>query len=673
MSSIAARQDALGDAALAWTKRDAPSELGRYAVKHGVRHLIALGHTQIAVERMLDVPFMAAMLRSYATFVEPLRHWRAVGIEKANHGWGWKNGQNFTLFEDPRDFADLGYFRDYGKREVEYVERAIDVAVVGIFLAQSDPGDTAKQMLVFASKVHQSSLRETHFDQGSEKEQSHPRRQASAISVEGPLGALYLRMGELGHAIAFARSRIPTWFDGDAFDALSHGYIHQAEDLARTLVVAGDIEEIEEGERLFGSVYREVLRQYGAECPIVLNCMSGQATALGALKRHQAAERLWQRVVELSAASLGETDPRTLLAVSCQGAEMSRVAQPEEAARRCRDSLALLEGALGCEHLDVQAAVFNLAVAEMASGRLESAEKLLRRALRDEQDRRRGSNADWRARVLLLLAEVLEASGRYDEAMLALIQAGSRSGDVRRQVHAEVERRLAQLKRATPKVGTAFTTDSRADRVDRVDRDSVTDPSVLLQRNLFELAEAAAARLWYRRRMRRFLTVLFTLGAVLLLALEEAYGFRVMLIPAVVCVLTAVVTGYSLVGNGALIGSMFGTGRSFESGRVVDPSRLCGNTVLLVRQCARARHRLLASIGPLSSVGEDAQVLASYSIWFAVDRSVDANDWTILRLAASLREQIECAFPGASSTSGVRSRFASAMGWAEFGLACQPR
>jgi hypothetical protein len=33
---------------------------------------------------MLDLPFMAAMCDAYPTFIEPLRHWRAVGVERAD-------------------------------------------------------------------------------------------------------------------------------------------------------------------------------------------------------------------------------------------------------------------------------------------------------------------------------------------------------------------------------------------------------------------------------------------------------------------------------------------------------------------------------------------------------------------------------------------------------------
>jgi hypothetical protein len=95
-TSARSRHAALAEAALAWTPRDEPDArerkarakreprpLDAYAVKHGVRHLLALGRKDDGVARMLDLRFMAAMLGAYPTFVEPLRHWRAVGLERA--------------------------------------------------------------------------------------------------------------------------------------------------------------------------------------------------------------------------------------------------------------------------------------------------------------------------------------------------------------------------------------------------------------------------------------------------------------------------------------------------------------------------------------------------------------------------------------------------------------
>ena len=89
-SSCAARHAALGDAALAWRPDALPSRspghfaLDAYAVKHGVLHLLALNRTEHAVSRLLDLHFKAALLDAYPNFVQPLRHWRRVGLDRAN-------------------------------------------------------------------------------------------------------------------------------------------------------------------------------------------------------------------------------------------------------------------------------------------------------------------------------------------------------------------------------------------------------------------------------------------------------------------------------------------------------------------------------------------------------------------------------------------------------------
>jgi hypothetical protein len=78
----------LGDRTVAWAPVDQPTTLDAYLVRHGVAHLFALGRRDEAEARLLDLPYMAAFAKAYDTFVEPLKAWRAVGLDRARVGYG---------------------------------------------------------------------------------------------------------------------------------------------------------------------------------------------------------------------------------------------------------------------------------------------------------------------------------------------------------------------------------------------------------------------------------------------------------------------------------------------------------------------------------------------------------------------------------------------------------
>ena len=80
--SLDALHSPFSAATLAWSADSRESSLTNYAVKQGVFHLLEQERKDEAETRMLDLRFMAAFSRAWETVVEPLKAWRAIGIQR---------------------------------------------------------------------------------------------------------------------------------------------------------------------------------------------------------------------------------------------------------------------------------------------------------------------------------------------------------------------------------------------------------------------------------------------------------------------------------------------------------------------------------------------------------------------------------------------------------------
>ncbi len=155
-----------------------------------------------------------------------------------------------------------------------------------------------------------------------------------------------------------------------------------------------------------------------ADGPAGARALAGIATALARQgKRPQASDHFR---VALKRAGKDAILRAEILALAADAA--ARAGRNVAAARRLRESLALLESALGEEHPALIESLGRLGQVERAAGQYEPAEVALRRA-QALIERAYGTSNSRLASTLFQLAEVLRAQERYDDAAPLLRRA----------------------------------------------------------------------------------------------------------------------------------------------------------------------------------------------------------------------------------------------------------
>ncbi len=355
-SAVAARHATLANAALIWAPAKEPTALSGYAVKHGVRHLLALRRTDDAAERMIDLRFMAAMLGAYPTFVEPLRHWRAIGLERAESG--------YQRVAEGQPAADREAAPD------DALMKAASEVVV--FLSDAGLYRAAELLAPWILAAHERALGPEHPDT------------VASVKI---LARLLQAQGRLAEAAPLSRRALEA-------SAQTLGVDHPA-----TLSCANDLGVLL---TLQGSDHRRLLRS--ANDPVTVLTLQGELVAAEAFLRSN---------LEACERALDDDHPITLASVNNLAIALERQGAPVDGATAKFNSLAEVdslletistirrrrpgldaeagplyrraletrERTLGPEHPDTLAAMNGLATLLLRQQKFAEAEPLLHRAL----------------------------------------------------------------------------------------------------------------------------------------------------------------------------------------------------------------------------------------------------------------------------------------------------
>ena len=125
--SVERLHKAFGDATLEWPNASPTTGLSHYTVKFGVPHLLVTQRAGDAIQQMLNLRYMVALLLAYGESKrQPLRYWRALGMRELrtawlgemengpgdsteDHMWAWARFGDFSKAATMPDLADRAY------------------------------------------------------------------------------------------------------------------------------------------------------------------------------------------------------------------------------------------------------------------------------------------------------------------------------------------------------------------------------------------------------------------------------------------------------------------------------------------------------------------------------------------------------------------------------------
>ena len=300
-----------------WTPTPFSSPYLVYVERHGVSHLLANDMHDETIERLLDLDFLAAYLKSWPTIEHPLAAWRTVGLDNAHTGYA-------TL---GRQLRDLGRHCDlYAPTTVilalEFLCRAalfpsaLDLAE-WLSLATQTQGDSPSELHLRVTGL----LAEVFTGLGRYPEADRHYRQAlDGLTVEeGGYGPFSLDLA-LKYSFMLA-----DWGDnlskaGELMAEVTHA-LRQANrsslDLAGALIELGYIYartgRRSDAENLFNESLELVEPHYGKRHSTVLRAKHLLAWTWRCERRYPEATKLFLEVLALRKATLGEQHPDTAM------------------------------------------------------------------------------------------------------------------------------------------------------------------------------------------------------------------------------------------------------------------------------------------------------------------------------------------------------------------------
>lgn len=144
--------------------------------------------------------------------------------------------------------------------------------------------------------------------------------------------------------------------------------------------------------------------------PLLLGAMASLGDLLAELGRHEEAEALLSRALQLRRQTLGDTHPETLASVTALGNLYRVCRRLDEAEGLLRETLAVSQATLGPSHPDTLTDLFNLGHLHLEQGRHAEAEALVGEAWRRER-RLHGRDHPQTLHSAFLLGQIAASAG----------------------------------------------------------------------------------------------------------------------------------------------------------------------------------------------------------------------------------------------------------------------